>query len=217
MSTVDRVQHEVMETLLRGDLAPGAWLRQDELAQRLGVSKIPVREALQRLAALGLLRFETNRGARVPRLTVADAEENYALRRAIEPRLLERAIDRATIVDHAEADQALSDPDPSSAATNWRFHRALYRAAAWERGLAMVEILHVAVAPYVVLYTADLGGAVDSDHEHHALLDACRRRDTTAALELLDQHLAHAARAAIAFLDGRAPSTSSSGGAGNDT
>ena len=94
MSTVDRVEQDVMASMLRGELAPGTWLRQDELAERLGVSKIPVREALQRLAGLGLLRFETNRGAVVPTLTAADAEESYALPRAIEPQLLRRAVTR---------------------------------------------------------------------------------------------------------------------------
>ncbi len=200
MSTVDRVQHELMGELLRGELAPGLRLGQDEVADRLGVSKIPVREALQRLAALGLLRFETNRGAFVPRLTVADAVENYALRRALEPKLLERAVDRLSVVDLAEAEQALDD-DAGTADTNWRFHRALYRAADWRRGLAMVEILHAAVAPYVVLYTDALGGADDSDDEHARLLEACRRRDAPAALGLLHIHLERAERTLVASLE----------------
>jgi DNA-binding GntR family transcriptional regulator len=58
MSTVERVHRAVLDQLLRGDLAPGSWLRQDEVAARLGVSKIPVREALQRLAAARLVTFE---------------------------------------------------------------------------------------------------------------------------------------------------------------
>ena len=92
MSTVDVAETEVRDRLLRGDLAPGNRLRQDVLATELGVSKIPVREGLQRLAGIGLLEFEANRGARVPVLTAADAEENFALRSAIEPLLLERAV-----------------------------------------------------------------------------------------------------------------------------
>lgn len=203
MSTVDRVQMELMGELLRGELAAGSRLGQDEVADRIGVSKIPVREALQRLAALGLLRFETNRGAFVPHLTVADAVENFALRRAIEPSLLERAVDRLSLVDLAEAEQALAD-DTGTAETNWRFHRALYRAADWRRGLAMVEILHAAVAPYVVLYTDDLGGSGDSDDEHERLLDACRRRDTETALELLHIHLSRAERTLVDHLGSEA-------------
>ncbi len=122
MSTVDHVQQTVTEEILRGELQPGTWLRQDEMAERLGMSKIPVREALHRLAAIGLLRFEPNRGVVVPALSATEAEENYGLRRAIEPELLRRAIPRLTIVDLAEAELALSGEGMSLTETNWAFH-----------------------------------------------------------------------------------------------
>ena len=199
MSTVDLVQAAVMDDLLRGQIQPGTWVRQDELAGRLGVSKIPVREALQRLSAIGLVRFETNRGAIVPELSAEEARENYALRRAIELQLLEQALPRLNIVDLAEAELALTSP-LSVTESNWHFHRALYRASGWQRGLSMVEILHAAVAPYVVLYTQGLGGADDSENEHTALLDACRSGDLRHARQLLEQHLDNAATALIDFL-----------------
>lgn len=207
MSTVDLVQQAVMGEMLRGELQPGTWLRQDELAERLGVSKIPVREALHRLAALGLLRFELNRGVVVPALSSSDAEENYGLRRAIEPELLRRAIPRLSIVDAAEAELALSDEDVSLTEANWVFHRALYRASGWVQGVAIAEMLHAAVAPYVVLYTEGLGGAADSDAEHIALLEACRRGEADAAVTLLHAHLDGAEAALLAFFafEGTAP------------
>jgi DNA-binding GntR family transcriptional regulator len=200
MSTVDVVQGAVMSDMLRGSLPPGTWIRQDEVALRLGVSKIPVREALQRLSASGLVRFEANRGAVVPKLSADDAEENYSLRQAIEVRLLQQALPRLGIVELAEAEIALSGGTDSLTEANWQFHRALYRASGWERGLAMAEILHAAVAPYVVLYTEGLGGAADSDAEHVALLAACREGDVDRAVALLDQHLQGAASALIEFL-----------------
>ena len=79
MSTVDRVERRVRGGLIRGDYPPGTWLRQDDLAAELGVSKIPVREALQRLAAASLVTFEPNRGAMIRPLTAADAQEIFAL------------------------------------------------------------------------------------------------------------------------------------------
>lgn len=197
MSTVETVATAVMGDLLRGDLHPGDRIRQDALATRLGVSKIPVREALQRLAANGLLRFESNRGAVVPTLTAADAEEHYGLRRAIEPLLLARSIPRLSIVDLAEAELALDGPSPVGAEANWRFHQALYRASDWPRGLAICEMLHAAVAPYVMLYTRSLGGEGTSDAQHRDLLDACRAGDTETAVAVLDRHLDDAARSLI--------------------
>ena len=124
MSTVEIVQSSVMASLLRGEIRPGTWVRQDALADELGVSKIPVREALQRLAATGLMRFETNRGAFVPRLTAAEAHENYELRCAIEPLLLRRAIPNFTVDDLAEAERALSETNTSVTASNWAFPAA---------------------------------------------------------------------------------------------
>lgn len=201
MSSVDTIQQALMEGLLRGELQPGTWLRQGQLAEQHGVSPVPVREALQRLAGLGLLRFEANRGAVVPALSSADAVEQYALRRGIEPQLLRRAVPRLTIVDLAEAELALAGDGTTITEANWAFHRALYRAAGWQRGLAIVELLHAAVAPYVLLYTAELGGAAASDEEHGALLAACRSGEVEAALQVLEGHLDRAETTLVAWLE----------------
>ncbi len=188
-----------MDGLLRGEFPPGTWLRQDELAAQLGVSKIPVREALHRLAAIGLLRFEPNRGAVVPDLSAAEAEENFGLRRAIEPELLRRAVPRLTIVDLAEAELAASGENRSPTEANWAFHKALYQPSGWAHGVAMAEMLHAAVAPYVVLYTAGLGGATDSEAEHTTILEACRSGDTEAACVELQNHLDAAASSLLEY------------------
>lgn len=200
MSTVDRVERSILDDLLRGALAPGTRIRQDVLAAELGVSKIPVREALQRLSAVGLLQFETNRGATVPALSVAEARENSVLREAIEVQLLHQAVPNLSIVDLAEAELALTNTEMSVTESNWAFHRALYRASGWTRGLAIIENLHAAVAPYVLLYVDSLGGAADSEAGHEALLDACRTGDVETAVRLLAAHLSEAADAAIEFL-----------------
>jgi DNA-binding GntR family transcriptional regulator len=202
MSTVERVEHWVRRGLLRGDFAPGAWLRQDDLAAELGISKIPVREALQRLAAASLVTFEPNRGAMVRPLTAADAEEIFALRRAVEPVLLRRSIGRHTIVDLATAELALTSPAHTLTEANWLFHRALYDAAGWPRALTMVETLHAAVAPYVLLYATGIGGAARSDAEHHELLEFCRAADARSAGRALRDHMNAADDALAGFLSG---------------
>jgi DNA-binding GntR family transcriptional regulator len=202
MSTVERVEQWVRKGLLRGDYPPGAWLRQDDLAAELGVSKIPVREALQRLAAASLVTFEPNRGAMVRPLTAADAEEIFALRLAVEPELIRRAIGRHTIVDFATAELALTSSSRTLTEANWEFHRALCDAAGWPRALAMVETLHAAVAPYVLLYTESLGGAAHSDAEHRELLEHCRAADARSAVRVLRVHLQAAAETLIGYLLG---------------
>lgn len=199
MSTVETVQRELLDRMLRGEFEPGHRLRQDALASELGVSKIPVREALHRLAATGLLAFETNRGAVVPELNAAEAIENFTLRRSIEPRLLEEAMPHITVVDLAEAELALDSANLSVAEANWVFHRSLYQASGWKRGLAITEMLHAAVAPYVELYVETLEGGDDSNEQHLMMLDACRKADIKAALDLLEQHLTEAQAALAGF------------------
>jgi DNA-binding GntR family transcriptional regulator len=202
MSAVDLVEQRVRDGLLRGDYAPGSWLRQDDLAAELGVSKIPVREALQRLAAASLVTFETNRGAMVRPLTAVDAEEIFTLRLAVEPELLRRAIGRHTIVDFASAELALTSKSSTLTEANWTFHRALYHAAGWPRALAMVETLNAAVAPYVLLYSQGLGGGGRSDAEHHQLLEQCRAGDARGAVPTLRAHVRTAADALASYLSG---------------
>ncbi|MEM9291557.1 MAG: GntR family transcriptional regulator [Acidobacteriota bacterium] len=201
MSTVERAYQDILYRLLKGELRPGTWLRQDEIANRLGVSKIPVREALQRLAASGLVKIEPHRGAVVPSLNRADAEEVFELRLAIEPMLLERAMDKITIVDLAKAELALGDESLALTESNWLFHSALYQPAGWSRGMAIAEMLHASVAPYVELYTANLGGEGDSDAQHRALLEHCRGGRRQEAHDLLVQHIQMATVALMEFLE----------------
>jgi DNA-binding GntR family transcriptional regulator len=201
MSTVEVVHKHLVAALLRGELQPGEWIRQDDLAASLGVSKVPVREALQRLAAEGLVSFEANRGSLVRTLTADGAQEIYALRQAIEPMLLKRSVSRLTIVDLAEAEMALDDTTAPIGEANWRFHRSLYAGAGWPRGSTIVGTLHAAVAPYVVLYTQALGGSSASDSEHRELLQLCRAKQTTKAVKVLERHLVEASSALIAYLE----------------
>ncbi len=202
-STVERVHRHLLGAMLRGDLPPGGFIRQDEVASQLGVSKIPVREALQRLQSDGLVVFETNRGAMVRSLTADSAAEIYALRRSIEPLLLARAIPRMTIVDLAEVELALDEAAAGArpvAESNWHVHAALYRAAGWDRGLSIVHRLHAAVGPYVALYTEQLAGGSRSEREHRGLLRAARSGRVDRAVPLLERHLDAAAATLVARL-----------------
>jgi DNA-binding GntR family transcriptional regulator len=99
LTSSERTLGEVRELILAGDFAAGARLGEAELAERLGVSRTPVREALSRLAAEGLVEIVPNRGARVSSWTVAELEGVFDLRAALEPRLTALAVPRATAAD----------------------------------------------------------------------------------------------------------------------
>lgn len=95
----ERAVDAVRELILRGDVAAGARLGEAELAERLGVSRTPVREALSRLAAEGLVEIVPNRGARVSSWTVSELEAVFELRAALEPRLTALAVPQAADAD----------------------------------------------------------------------------------------------------------------------
>lgn len=82
--TPRRVHAELRRRILDGSIPPGAWLRQEELATELAVSRMPVREALSLLGKEGLLELLPNRGARVPALSLEELEEIYAARMGLE-------------------------------------------------------------------------------------------------------------------------------------
>jgi DNA-binding GntR family transcriptional regulator len=139
----------IKRAILAGELRPGQSLVEAELAQRLGVSKTPVREALKTLAGAGLVTMSPYRGATVRAIDVGAARAIYDMRLLLEPEAVRRAVRRArdgagglaaarAALDRADASSAdASSADTSSAdassgeadrsLANREFHRALYR------------------------------------------------------------------------------------------
>jgi DNA-binding GntR family transcriptional regulator len=105
LTSAERTLATLRELILDGDLGPGTRLGEVELADRLGVSRTPVREALSRLAAEGLVEIAPNRGARVATWTVAELEGVFDLRASLEPQLTGFAVARATPDDVAALDE----------------------------------------------------------------------------------------------------------------
>jgi DNA-binding GntR family transcriptional regulator len=104
LTSAERALQALRELILGGELAPGSRLGEVELAERLGVSRTPVREALSRLAAEGLVEVVANRGARVATWTVAELEGVFDLRASLEPQLTGFAVPNAAAADVAELD-----------------------------------------------------------------------------------------------------------------
>ncbi|TQM37920.1 GntR family transcriptional regulator [Pseudonocardia cypriaca] len=105
VTSTERALAALRELILHGQFAAGARLGEVELAERLGVSRTPVREALTRLAAEGLVELVPNRGARVASWSVAELEGVFDLRSALEPRLTGLAVPRAAPDDVAVLDE----------------------------------------------------------------------------------------------------------------
>src|SRR5689334_8260161 len=87
-----RIANHLRDAILGGRLGPGDRVRQEDVAQQLGASRLPVREALQMLAAEGLIENEPNKGARVPRLGRHEVDVMYRMREQLEPLALAESL-----------------------------------------------------------------------------------------------------------------------------
>lgn len=204
-NTPELVAQHLRQAILRGELKSEQPVRQDKVAEALGVSKVPVREALAQLKAEGLITYKTNRGAFVTGLSPAEVREIYLMRIALETLALEQAMPHLTKTHLARAQSALmvidvEDDSAKWSELNWEFHAAIYRQAKMPHLLAMIEMLHVNVARYLVLYLDGMQFQTKSQAEHYKLLAACRERDVPTAVSLLKQHLLDASDALQTFL-----------------
>ncbi|CUX48578.1 Transcriptional regulator GntR family [Agrobacterium deltaense Zutra 3/1] len=188
------VRDGVREDIFRGLLASGVQLRQDQLAEQYGTSRIPVREALRQLEAEGLVRIEPNRGAIVTSLSLNEVLEMLDIRIALECHALRLAIPNMAEEDLAHAESILEayndDPDPASwGSVNWRFHTTLYEPCQSPRLLQMIEANNGHVNRFVRVQVSLAAGKERPQQEHHALIDLCREGRVEEAVRLLKSHI----------------------------
>lgn len=195
--------------ILAGELAEGTPLRQDALARDYGVSRIPVREALRRLEAEGLVRLEPHKGAVVAGLAPAEIAELFEMRALLEAELIRLAVPRLVRAQLAEAETALDAYETALAggrvadwgALNWRFHAALYRAAARPQWLETVARLNAQTDRFVRLQLA-LTGALDRARtEHREILRLAAAGEAGAAATLVRRHILEAGAALAGALE----------------
>jgi DNA-binding GntR family transcriptional regulator len=134
-SVVDDVHEALLERIVVGELAPGSPLRQEVLADELGVSRTPLREALVRLASEGLVEFTPNRGAKVARRDFSDMQQAWRARLVIEPGAARLAAERrdADSIEHmresVRRQRVVAGDVTTSFALNREFHLTLVQAS----------------------------------------------------------------------------------------
>lgn len=192
----ERVFEIVREQIVTGRLADNVPIRQDALANELGVSKIPLREALARLEHEGLLTSQANRGYFVQPMSADQVDEIYALRLRIEPEAAAYAAERATPADQALAREAFEKLDGAAtsnlaevAVRNRDFHTALVRPGGRLLTTQLVERLSILAERYVVAHLQPAGRETRAHAEHQELLDAWIAADRAKLVALLTQHL----------------------------
>ena len=201
--------HSLRDRILRGHFPEGEPLRQDAIAEELGVSRIPVREALRQLEAEGLVTFNPHRGAVVSTLSLQEITELFELRAEIESDLIRRAIPHMTAADHARAREILSAYEVALRSgdvavwgeLNWEFHSALYAPSNRQFTISMVSKLHQHSDRYLRMQLALTHGETRARDEHRAIAAAVRKADVRTATRLMREHILGAGRALVSFLE----------------
>jgi DNA-binding GntR family transcriptional regulator len=199
-SRADFVFESLRDAISDGRIAVGERVREEEIARELGVSRTPVREALQRLHQRGLLVFGNGRGLVVAELSQHQVLQLYAMREILEGSAARFAAQHATAADVAilyrlQKELAEAKPDALLLVTlNRRFHQAIYEAAHNQYLLQTLNMLHDSLA---LLHNATFrvpSRRSDSDEEHHRIVAAIEKHDPGAAEEAAREHIRQAQR-----------------------
>ena len=202
MSLVVQTLSEQIFTLVRdriisGRLPSDTPIRQDALAAELGVSKIPLREALARLEQEGLLLSQANRGFFVRPLSADEAEEVFALRLKLEPDAVAEASKVATPEDKASAKVALDALDkaavsdkPSVGKLNRAFHMSLVRPLGRPLTTQIIERLNIISERYVGKHLEPAGRDDRAHKEHLAMLELWSQGKSKEVAAMMHDHIA---------------------------
>ena len=219
MTTLERTKADEIalvleEEIVSGELEPGQVLRQEEVSERFDVSRTPVREALRRLAALGLVSFIPNRGVRVRTITAQELREAFLVRAELEslateiaaPRFTEAELDELDAAEEAfsAATQALR-ARPREGVDRWRlthdwvlanhgFHDVIYRVAESPLIERLAKSARRSFSGHAVW--APGGSETDAlyernDFEHKAIIAALRAGNPPGARMLAREHVMH--------------------------
>ena len=188
---------QIRKSILDGTLEPGARIQQHALASELGVSHVPLREAIQRLEAEGFLAVHPRRGAFVMPLSIDDASEIFDLRATLETKALRASIPNLTSEQLQIVRESCAAADGVTdlvryGELNVQFHRALFAGANRPRLQSLIETLWSNAARYSMLLRFKGGHFQQSQIDHWDLVEAAVHRDTERACATLTDHIAAA-------------------------
>lgn len=194
---VDVAVRDLREEILQGALKPGTSLVLAEIAERMSMSVMPIREALRKLEAEGLVDIIPHRGARVSELSLADLEDLYSVRMQLESLAVKRAALNFSEEDYMRFSKILEDyfeayadgNDERGRDRHSAFHLGLYELAKSRWLTRTIKPLWEAADRYQRM-SIELRGTIDERwREHYKILDYCQQREPEAAGRALEEHL----------------------------
>ena len=191
------IADDLRERILSGELAEGETIRQEALAEEYDVSRMPIREALKRLNAEGLVQWANNRGGSVTKHSLDEIGEIFDLRILIEVDLFRRAIPNMGPNNFARCNALLQQMEASYddndvakwGILNYRYHQALY--AAGERSLTneLLERINLQSDRYVRMHLSVMKQREPAKKEHQDLLHLAQEGKVEEACEVLTRHI----------------------------
>lgn len=208
-TTQEFVLDELRKAIVSGHLAPRQPIRQDSVAHELGVSRVPLREALKTLEAEGQVTYQPHRGYSVAELSLSDLLEVYRLRELLESEAATVAAEQLTETDLEQITHAKDEVETAEEsgdlvamiAANRRFHFALLEPSRMPRLLRIVRTLWDATDAYRAVYYNSEVNRSRVHREHEAILEAARQRDGGELVVQLTCHRQHAVDALSTTID----------------
>jgi len=195
------VAEELRRRIVSGQYTGGDQIRQEALAEELGVSRIPIREALLQLEAEGLVVIHTHKGAVVASLSPEDAVDLFEARLVLESMLFRKAVESATKDDIARVGACLAEYERgvrngADATTlsrlNWAFHTAMCTSARRPRMMTILLSLYTATDRYLRLQIDRPQAKIKALADHRALFEAFKAKRSGAAAKLIKAHISGA-------------------------
>lgn len=205
----DAVYAKLRDAIVRGEMAPGLEIRQEQLARDLNVSRTPLREALRKLEYEGLVEPGPRRLYRVTEFSIVDYEQLFIARIPLEVIAMRLTIPRLDIRDIAALEGDMAQMSLYARSENWELwntpHRSFHRGLAMYAGARTQEALAQLIdhstrywGHYMAHQPLSLDWGVDA---HRAILDACIERDLDTAVRLEVEHLHKTASHLIGTVD----------------
>ena len=193
----DVVFNTLRKAILRGELKPGERLMEIQLANKLGVSRTPIREAIRKLELEGLVVMIPRKGAEVAKITVRDLKDALEVRMAIDSLSVKLACERLDENDKTEIKQACvafreavkSKNVQAIVEGDERFHNTIYRASKNQKLITIAMNLREQVYRYRFEYVKDFSYHENLIREHDQITEAILKGDVETAQKIMKEHI----------------------------